>query len=227
MKTLTQQEEETLITAIAPHYHLIDEMKSYKNLSLVGPTQWKECRNLIALLFMLDAGLRVGEVVQIRYLDAYFQGRPVQTLKLDKVITKRHHDRYIPLTERLRLALTYFLTEPLLIIDWPQTQVLISRKRQGPAITTRTLERIITNTAMLSLGFPVHPHMLRHTFATKLMKITDIRTVQELLGHKDVSSTQIYTHVNDDDKRSAIDQLNRLFTPTSKSFPTAQLPGQV
>ncbi|GAH69734.1 unnamed protein product, partial [marine sediment metagenome] len=53
-----------------------------------------------------------------------------------------------------------------------------------------------------------HPHMLRHTFASKLMRVTSMRTVQELLGHSSITSTQIYTHPNEDDKKKAIKGLD-------------------
>ncbi|GAH96402.1 unnamed protein product, partial [marine sediment metagenome] len=54
----------------------------------------------------------------------------------------------------------------------------------------------------------IHPHILRHTFATRLMSKTSMRVVQELLGHKNLSSTQIYTHPNNADLQEAIDSLN-------------------
>lgn len=50
--------------------------------------------------------------------------------------------------------------------------------------------------------------MLRHTFATRLMQKTNIRVVQQLLGHKSLSSTQVYTHPNADDLQKAIENLN-------------------
>jgi len=186
--------------------------------------RWKQHRNLIAALLMLDAGLRVGEVIRLQWHDIYFENKPVKTLRVRKVIAKYQHEREIPLTERLINVLHWFNFQPRLLPDWPQTQALSSAKPQGHALTTRTLERLITKASMASLGFPVHPHMLRHTYATKLMKVTDIRTVQELLGHKHVSSTQIYTHVNDEDKRKAISDLQSLISSEPIILPDGELP---
>lgn len=157
---------------------------------------------------MLDAGLRVGELVRLRKYDLYFNDKPVNTLIVRKEIAKRQKERSVPLTARATAALLDYYYDPHLIENWPTTQHVIADRPDGHALTTRTIERIIEAAAMIALGRPIHPHLLRHTYATKLMKVTDIRTVQELLGHKNVATTQIYTHVNSDDKRRAIDELD-------------------
>ena len=75
-------------------------------------------------------------------------------------------------------------------------------------LSTRQVERIIRAAALKCLGRPVHPHALRHTFASRLMRKTNARIVQELLGHKNLSSTQIYTHPNGEDLKDAINQID-------------------
>jgi len=175
---------------------------------LVSDVNWKRLRNVLAYLLMLDAGLRVGEVVALRYTDAYNGGHPCRTLTLRGPISLKGSSREVPVSARLSRALERYTTDPLLIADWPLTQKMITNKPQGRPLTTRTIERIITAAAEKAIGRPVHPHVLRHTFATKLMRKTDIRTVQDLLGHKHISSTQIYTHPSMSDKRQAIDSLN-------------------
>ncbi|GAI79438.1 unnamed protein product [marine sediment metagenome] len=76
-------------------------------------------------------------------------------------------------------------------------------------LTRRQVHRIISYAAISALGRSVHPHVLRHTFASKLMRVTNMRTVQELLGHKNLTSTQIYTHPNEQDKHKAIENMDR------------------
>ncbi|MBA7534831.1 Tyrosine recombinase XerC [subsurface metagenome] len=227
MKTLTLEQEIKLLSAIGPVDETCCLAQHYHEKGIYDSFKWKELRNLLAVLFMLDAGLRVGEVAGLRYPDVYFENQPVKTLCVRKIIAKKHREREIPLTERIIIVLSHYLPFPALIMDHPFGQALIATKPWGHALTTRTLERIVTRGGEAALGFPVNPHMLRHTYATKLMKITDIRTVQELLGHKNVSSTQIYTHVNDEDKRKAVLDLQGLVISSSGNAPGGQLPGQV
>jgi len=171
-------------------------------------SDFKRQRNVLAFLLMLDAGLRVGEVCRLTMPVCYFGNKPVNMLCLPAHICKGKHPREIPICERLYSALGRYNAQPLLLPDWPLTQAVICRKPQGRAVTTRSLERIICKASLGAIGRAITPHVLRHTFATKLMRKTDMRTVQELLGHKNLSSTQVYTHVNDTDKRNAINGLN-------------------
>lgn len=208
MKILSDLECMTFLTYLDDFDHPMHET-GLRTLPLdLSPRNWKKARNVLAILFMLDAGLRVGEVINVTYSDSFFQNEPVQTLILRPAFTKRHREREIPLTDRLRFALKRFCPGRLMIENFPLTQKLISRTPQGPPLTTRAIEKMTENAGMNSLHFPVHPHMLRHTWATRLLKLTDIRTVQILLGHAHLSSTQIYTHPNSDDMKTAIGKLN-------------------
>lgn len=86
--------------------------------------------------------------------------------------------------------------------------VFSSRISRSP-ISTRQVHRIVNFAFLKAIGKVVHPHMLRHTFATRLMRVTNSRIVQELLGHKKLTSTQIYTHPNSDDLKKAIDKMDQ------------------
>lgn len=207
MRILTPQNEDDLLDSLDRNRETDYLSPTELEIAATLPRYWKQTRNVAATLLMLDAGLRVGEVVKLQYHDAYFQGQPVQTLSVRSAIAKGGHARNVPLTTRLTKALSNLFPFFRSIAPDYSNYMLISNRPGALAITTRTLERIIAAAGEKALGFPVHPHMLRHTFATKLMKLTDIRTVQELLGHKHLTSTQIYTHVNDDDKRKAIELL--------------------
>jgi len=210
MKTLTIEQETKFLYALAPWIKTAEFEVPDDWAPKVNTTRWKQMRNLLAALFMVDAGLRVGEVTGLLDTDVYFDTHAVKTLIIRKMIAKKSHEREVPLTNRLRYVLEQYRYSPHLLGYWVHPRALITDRPHGKAITTRTLERVIGVAGVLSLGFSIHPHLLRHTFATKLMKITDIRTVQELLGHKQLSSTQIYTHVNDEDKNLAILALSNL-----------------
>lgn len=227
MRTLTPQDEFRLLKELDVETGAADEQGFANRLSLDIPSEWKKVRNVLAAVLMLDAGLRVGEVVGLWVTDVCFQNKPVTTLTIRAAISKAKKVRHVPVTQRLKAALSRFNQEPYLIPDLPDIQRLIANRPQGHGLTTRTLERIITDAGVAALGYPVNPHMLRHTYATKLLRVTDIRTVQELLGHKNLSSTQIYTHVNDDDKRNAITKMENKFSIVPDFFPGPDTPGQI
>lgn len=194
-KTLNVTEQHQLLDALlhknAPH-------KSFR----------KGIRNYLIGCLMLEAGLRVGEVVALEMSDLYFDGKPVTNLVLRYEITKNNIERTIPVSNRLRLALAEYAYEHHYLFDHSKPAFAFPIYPLNPPITTRQVERIINSAGWKAFGRPVHPHMLRHTFATKLMRVTDMRTVQELLGHTNITSTQIYTHPNEDDKKKAIEKID-------------------
>lgn len=165
-------------------------------------------RNYTIALIMLDAGLRVGEVVRLLVSDLWFKEAPVVSILVGPNVAEKGCQRQVPVTNRLSAAIEQAATS-----YWYSTQLQpdCSQARPcGPAfcLSTRQIERFIGAAAIKSLGRPIHPHALRHTFATRLMRKTNARIVQKLLGHKRLSSTQIYTHPNQQDLTSAIETLN-------------------
>jgi len=165
-------------------------------------------RNYTIACLMLEAGLRVGELTQLEIRDLYFNGNPVTSVLIRPEIAKKGRSRRIPVSTRLSQALTQYLTTLPPEFYETETCIAFHPLHSLEKVTTRQIERIIENAGFTALGRPVHPHMLRHTFATKLMRVTDIRTVQELLGHANVTSTQIYTHPSEDDKKDAVEKMN-------------------
>jgi len=170
-------------------------------------SQQKSHRNLLLTRLMLDAGLRVGEATQLLFSDVYFNSLPVTSIRVRWEIAKTKRERIVPvnskLTEALKTFGAYFVTDILL----SQTLPLFSNERCRLTITVRQVERIIAAAGDSSMSGTVTPHMLRHTFATRLMRVTDLRTVQELLGHVSITSTQIYTHPSKDDLREAVNAI--------------------
>jgi len=179
-------------------------------------TRLKGIRNYLMACLMLDAGLRVGEVCKLKMSHLYFNNRPVYTLVLSSDVTKNHKERTVPVSTRLTQALDEFLFE----YDFPKPILYDSFCFWSTAayipLTTRQVENFLNRAASKALGRLINPHMLRHCFASKLMRVTNIRTVQELLGHSYVTSTQIYTHPNEDDKRLAIDGLQKPISDVDK-----------
>lgn len=166
-------------------------------------------RNWAMALVMVETGCRVGELVQLSISHLWFQSHPVTNLVINAEIAKNKKPRTIPISQRLCAAITttaesYWATAA----DDPSCFAFRNSSLFNN-VSTRQVERIITTAGMKSLGIPVNPHMLRHTFANRLRDKTDLRTIQELLGHSNISSTQIYTHPNGEDKRKAIDAVSK------------------
>ncbi|MBA7609970.1 Tyrosine recombinase XerC [subsurface metagenome] len=169
----------------------------------------KAVRNYCMALLMLDAGLRVGELVSLRVQNLFFNREPVRNIIIKPHMTKNKVEHSIPVSPLLSEALRVFFDIWWLNYETPEQKFAFTNVSTDRPITTRQVERIICAAGWKSLGHPVHPHVLRHTFASRLMRITNSSTVQQLLGHKYLSSTQIYCHPNEDDKRLAIESASK------------------
>jgi len=171
-------------------------------------TSRKGIRNYLIACLMLDAGLRVGEVVKLKHSHLYFNSIPVKSLVLSPAITKNHKERSVPVGVRLSDSLCLFYRHFVVpnFLDANSFCFFVSDSENH--ITTRQVENIINTAALKVFGRRINPHMLRHTFASRLLRVTNMRTVQELLGHNYITSTQIYTHPNEDDKKKAIEEMN-------------------
>lgn len=164
-------------------------------------------RNYTMALLMLDAGLRVGEVVKLQQSDLILAGEPMLNLRIRAEISKTKTERIIPLSGRLRDSLKTMHDKLWMLHTSTVCYYAFYNDKTSRPLTTRQVERIIEKASMTAFGREVNPHVLRHTFASKLMRVANARIVQDLLGHKQMSSTQVYTHPNSDDKKAAIDKI--------------------
>lgn len=168
----------------------------------------KGIRNYLIGCLMLEAGLRVGEVVKLEMQDLYFKGLPVKSLVVRTEIAKNKVERIVPISTRLHNALQEYRSSSGWFDDMDPNHKAFTIFQSDKGLSTRQVERFIKKAGLEGIGRPIIPHMLRHTFASKLMRVTDMKTVQELLGHSNMSTTQIYCHPNEDDKKKAISNLD-------------------
>jgi len=203
-KTITIEQAEKLIEELG---------KSKKTRA----AETKAKRNKLLGLLMLDAGLRVGELSKLTITDLVYADDPVDTLYIRSSISKGGHPRQIPLTHKLRSAVREMGWNWIDIKSCKLGLYAFAGADKTKHITTRQIERIFEIASLAALGQKINPHALRHTFATRLMRITNARVVQELLGHKNLQTTQIYTHPNHDDLANAISGMNNATPKETKS----------
>ncbi len=145
-------------------------------------------RALLELLY--SSGLRVGEVVALDLAHLDLKAGIV------RVSGKGAKTRVLPVGRQARQALSRWLVVRSQLVR-PDEMALFT-SRDGSRLGTRAVQLRVRRWARhQGLGVPVHPHMLRHSFASHLLESSgDLRAVQELLGHADISTTQIYTHLD-------------------------------
>ncbi|MBA7650691.1 Tyrosine recombinase XerD [subsurface metagenome] len=172
-----------------PSFLTIEEVKRLLEAPDLSTPQGQRDRALLELLYA--SGLRVSELVQL----------DLEQINLDtheiRVWGKGAKERAVLMGEPAAKALTTYLSQgrPKLLSKKRSSALLVNR--YGGRLPERRIQRILEKYARLAgIDKKVHPHLLRHTFATHLLDGgADLRVVQELLGHADLSSTQIYTHV--------------------------------
>lgn len=144
----------------------------------------KELRDKAILELMYSSGLRVSEVSDLLVED-------VKSNKSVKVIGKGRKERVLPVTKRSLSAINTYIQHSRKNLANDKSQDYLFLGVRGGKLSDREIRRIV------SLRVGTFPHSIRHTFATHLLEGgADLRIVQEMLGHKDPSTTQIYTHVS-------------------------------
>lgn len=154
-----------------------------------SPLQQRD-QALLELLY--DTGIRVSEASDLKIAQIDW------SLGVILIHGKGKKDRYVPLGRHLRKTLKQYLQSgrPQLLGNvLPHDYLLVNSR--GHRLTSRGIEYLLNKILERShLNGKIHPHMLRHSFATQMLTNgADLRTVQELLGHANLSTTQIYTHL--------------------------------
>ena len=151
-----------------------------------------------ALLELLYAtGIRVGELVEIEVQDVdYYLG-------IVKVMGKGRKERFVPFGSFAEQALQDYMDSSRSRLMKQKKHASLFVNLRGDPLTARGVRHILDELMKkASLHTNITPHMIRHTFATHLLGAgADLRSVQELLGHSHLSSTQVYTHITNEHLR--------------------------
>jgi len=152
-------------------------------------------RNRAIFETLYSSGIRVSELAEMNFSDVDFSAAVVQ------VSGKGNKQRIVPVGQKALAAIKAYRTrlpKQTGMLSINEEPLFLNRfhKRLSPRSIARILKKLVDTVGLL---IPVSPHALRHTFATHMLDAgADLRAVQELLGHKSLSTTQKYTHVSID-----------------------------
>ncbi|MBA2432389.1 MAG: tyrosine recombinase XerD [Chthoniobacterales bacterium] len=170
----------------------LNELQVEQLIDSIKTTPPRGLRDRAVIELLYASGLRISELANAR----------LENLNLDdrilRVTGKGNKTRLVPVGRRACEALAAYLSAERPKLVKPKTGSEIFLSARGTKLTTVRLWQIVKERARHSgLETNIYPHLLRHSFATHLLgNGADLRIIQELLGHSDISTTQVYTHVD-------------------------------
>ena len=178
-----------------PEYLTIDEIDKLLDIDITDPFS---ARNKAILELMYATGLRISEVISLEF-------KNIDTEEcIVRVMGKGSKERIVPINDYALKALNTYLEEyrPLMVKNEVNNYLFLNN--HGKQMTRQGIFKMI-KAECLKKGITkdISPHTIRHTFATHLLENgADLRIIQELLGHSDISTTQIYTHLTNDELKN-------------------------
>ena len=155
-------------------------------------TKWEGQRNKAIIEMLFSCGLRVSELINIKLSDIYINE------KFIRVTGKGSKERLVPISQKAINELQMWFADRCHMKIKPGEQDYVFLNRRGAHLTRTMILIMIKNyAAAAGIKKTVSPHTLRHSFATALLKGgAGLMAIQEMLGHEDITTTEIYTHVD-------------------------------
>lgn len=168
-----------------------------KLLNAFDNKNYVSIRNSLILEILYSTGIRVGEITNIKVSDISISNETI------KVTGKGNKERIVYFGSRCKNLLNLYFKESYNKLNKNNVDYLLLSKT-GKKINEREIRTIVDDAAVIAgIKIKISPHVLRHTFATHMLQDgADLRSVQELLGHENLSTTQIYTHLTNEKIRN-------------------------
>ena len=181
-----------------PHYLTNDEID--KLFTISNNDNPLTQRNILIIEMLYATGIRVSELINIKIKDIDRYNNSI------KILGKGNKERIVYYGSYCKDSLDIYLNNGRNILNKKSSEYLFLNKN-GNKITDRMIRNILDDLEIKSGGSThIYPHMIRHTFATDMLNSgADLMTVKELLGHENINTTSIYTHVTDEQIRKVYD----------------------
>lgn len=167
-----------------------NELKNLEGEDVIYSRRFRAARDTAAISLLYAAGLRASELVNLRFADVDFDLRMIRT------VGKRSKERLVPFGEDAAGSIDYYRQHYRKLTEYDSPYIFTDYLGKD-RITRQTLWGAVKRYSKMAGVEPLKPHLFRHTFATHLLQAgADLRTVQEMLGHSSIATTQIYTHLN-------------------------------
>lgn len=181
----------------------LNEVEALLNAPDLRKTQGVRDKAILETLYA--TGMRVSEAAGLRVSDVNLD------IGFLRCIGKGNKERVIPLGKKAIISIKRYLesSRPVLLKGGECDNLFVNRS--GKKLSRQSVWKLIQHyTKLASIKKHIKPHLLRHSFATHLLERgADLRSVQEMLGHANISTTQIYTHINKDRLKS----IHKMFHP--------------
>lgn len=190
---------------------VLDQFEMEKLIDQPDTTTKLGIRDRAFLEFAYATGVRVSELLSVHLTDLMF------TDYLVRIFGKGSKVRLVPIGERaIEWVDEYCKTSRQQLVKPGQQNDVLFLNSRGKKMTRMGFWKILRNYSLLTgINKPISPHTFRHSFATHLIEGgADLRAVQEMLGHVDISSTQIYTHLD----REYLKEVHRTYHPREKEY---------
>lgn len=157
---------------------------------------------LVEVLY--GCGLRVSELVTLKVSDIHYQEGLIVCQG------KGNKQRYVPINKHALMAINDYKINIRDKLEYKQSDNLLFLNKKGHILRREYVNVMLDNVAKkMGLNKKLHPHMFRHSFATHMLENgANLRVVQELLGHENMSTTEIYTHINE---KKLLEDYNKYF----------------
>lgn len=181
-----------------PEYLATEEVDQLENA--IDLSKWEGQRNKAIIEVLFSCGLRVSELVNLKLSNLF------EEEKFVRILGKGNKERLVPISQKALDELHAWYGDRNKMNVKPGEEDYVFLNRRG-AHLTRTMILIMIKQYAIMAGITktISPHTLRHSFATALLKGgADLRVIQAMLGHEDIGTTEVYTHLEDSDLRKAI-----------------------